>query len=242
MDNKKKKTICVVVLLGMLVLSYFLAKSFGHIENSDTLVPTGNVDIFEISCERCCKSGDDSSDETAVPNTASKEKRFVEGRGYEDKQAEGEQSGDEQTPEEDRQHGEVIVYDDYKIWDNKDLRIFANPAYEYRHVIAPGSFNSYAFVIRNNNDFDVDVDVLFNEVNEKNINMQYKLKNDGKYLLGSVDNYETIAGKVIGNITIPANGYESYVLDWKWVDSSNDAEVGFDVNSFYKLSIKVATK
>ena len=90
--------------------------------------------------------------------------------------------------------------------------------------------------------FDVDVDVLFNEVNEKNINMQYKLKNDGKYLLGSVDNYETIAGKVIGNITIPANGYESYVLDWKWVDSSNDAEVGFDVNSFYKLSIKVATK
>ena len=80
------------------------------------------------------------------------------------------------------------------------------------------------------------------EVNEKNINMQYKLKYDGNYQLGSVDNYETIAGKVIGNITIPANGYESYVLDWKWVDSSNDAEVGFDVNSFYKLSIKVATK
>jgi len=242
MDDKKKRVICVVVLTGMLFLSYLLVAKIGRIENTEILVPTGNVDIFEISCGRCCKSGDDNSDETTVPNTASKEKRFVEGRDYEDKQAESEQSEDEQSSDDDRQHGEVIVYDDYKIWDNKDLRIFANPAYEYRHVIAPGSFNSYAFVIRNNNDFDVDVDVLFNEVNEKNINMQYKLKNDGKYLLGSVDNYETIVGKVISNITIPANGYESYVLDWKWVDSSNDAEVGFDVNSFYKLSIKVATK
>lgn len=242
MDDRKKRVICVVVLIVILVLSYLLVAKIGRIENTEVLVPTGNVDIFEISCERCCKSGDDNSDETAVPNTASKEKRFAEGQDYEDEQTESEQSEDEQSSDEDRQHGEVVVYDDYKIWDNKDLRIFANPAYEYRHVIAPGSFNSYAFVIRNNNDFDVDVDVLFNEVNEKNINMQYKLKNDGKYLLGSVDNYETIVGKVISNITIPANGYESYVLDWKWVDSSNDAEVGFDVNSFYKLSIKVATK
>ena len=69
--------------------------------------------------------------------------------------------------------------------------------------------------------------------------MQYKLKNDGEFLLGSIDNYVSIKDKVIQNVELPANSYKSYVLDWKWLDSSNDAEVGFDANSIYKLSIVI---
>ena len=132
-----------------------------------------------------------------------------------------------------------MVYDDYKIWDNKDLRIFSNPAFEYKNIIAPGSYNSYAFVIRNNNDFDIVTDIVFKETNAKNINMQYKLKNDGEFLLGSTDNYVSIKDRVIQNVELPANSYKSYILDWKWLDSSNDAEVGFDANSIYKLSIAI---
>lgn len=252
MENRKKRTICVIVLVCMLILSYLLINKLGRIENSEVLTPTGNVDIFEISCGRCCSGeGDDKLDEAEVPNTSSGKKISDNGGGN---SSEGEQkSEDEQKPsdddgsdddddddDDDKDLGDVVVYDDYKIWDNKDLRIFSNPAYEYRNIIAPGSFNSYAFIIRNNNDFDVVVDIVFNETNNKNINMQYKLKNDGNYLLGSLDNYETIAGKVIKGVEIPANSYKSYVLDWKWVDSSNDAAVGFDINSTYGLSITVA--
>ena len=88
-------------------------------------------------------------------------------------------------------------------------------------------------------DFDIVADIVFKETNAKNINMQYKLKNDGEFLLGSTDNYVSIKDKVVQNVELPANSYKSYVLDWKWLDSSNDAEVGFDANSIYKLSIVI---
>lgn len=249
MDDKKKRTICVVVLIGILVLSYILVAKIGRIENSEVLVPTGNVDIFEISCKQCCGNGKDDG-ETEVPNTGSVARKNGSSQNESVWDADGEEPEDEQEreeeegggEEEEKDLGDVVVYDDYKIWDNKDLRIFANPAYEYKNKIAPGSYNAYSFIIRNNNDFDVMVDIVFDEVNEKNVNMQYKLKNDGNYLLGSVDNYETIRNKVIKSVNLPAKDYKSYVLDWKWVDGNNDAEVGFDVSATYKLSIIIKAK
>ncbi len=135
---------------------------------------------------------------------------------------------------------DIIVYDNYKIWDNKELRIFANPAFEYQSKIAPGSYNSYAFVIRNNNEFDVLVDISFVEDNPKDINMQYKLTNKGNYIFGNKNNYTSLNGsKKVNNIYLPAKSQLSYILDWKWVDSDNDTEIGFDITSNYKLSIFV---
>ena len=135
---------------------------------------------------------------------------------------------------------DIIVYDKYKVWDNKELRIFANPAYEYESKIAPGSYNSYTFVIRNNNDFDVTIDITFVEENPKDINLQYKLSNKGKYIIGNKNDYVSLNGsKTINQIKLPAKSQLSYILDWKWVDSDNDTEIGFDITSNYKLSITV---
>ena len=247
MDDKKKRVICAIVLVWMIILSYLLIRSFGHIENNESLTPTGNVDIFEISCRQCC--GNEKNDgDTEVPSTGSVVRKKDSDENENVWHANEEESGDEQEgeegeekggEEEDKDLGDVVVYDDYKIWDNKDLRIFSNPAFEYKNIIAPGSYNSYAFVIRNNNDFDIVADIVFKETNAKNINMQYKLKNDGEFLLGSTDNYVPIKDRVIQNVELPANSYKSYILDWKWLDSSNDAEVGFDANSIYKLSIAI---
>lgn len=251
MGDKKKRVICIVVLVWMLVLSYLLIKSFGDIENSEVLVPTGNVDIFEVGCACCCKDGDDGcgmSDDDLngkEEDSAAKEYGGSEDvrRPTDEKDSSNKQSSDDgQSSDPEIRIADVTVYDDYRVWDNQDLRIFSNPAYEYRNVIAPGSYNSYAFAIRNKNDFDIVVDILLNEANNNNINMQYKLKNDNNYLLGAPDKYEAINGRVISDVEIPANGYKSYILDWKWVDSSNDAMVGFDINSLYKLSIMVGVK
>lgn len=236
-ENNKKRIICVFVLFLIAVLLYILFRSFGYIENKEVLIPTGNVDIFEIGCACCCKANSKKEPENAtVPNTHYDNSNNVE--------EPVDISSDEcsEPDEKIRDLGDVIVYDDYKVWDNKELRIFSNPAYEYRHIIAPGSLNSYAFIIRNNNDYDIVVDILFNEVNDKNINMQYKLKNEGNYLIGSASGYDTLRGKKIENVELPAESYKSYVLDWKWVDSSNDTVIGFDASSFYKLTITIAAK
>lgn len=212
-DNEKKyfkrKLVIILLIIIILFLLYFLIHKFGNINNHG-LTPTGNVDIFDIGCNcNCCQ--DNKEKEVFNENDINKSK--IEG---------------------------LIVYDDYKIWDNKELRIFANPAYEYEKKIAPGSYNSYAFVIRNNNSFDVVVDINFIEDNPKNINLQYKLRNKGNYLIGSNDNYTKLNGnKKITNIKLPAKSQLAYILDWKWVDSNNDTEIGFDITSKYKLSILI---
>ena len=72
--------------------------------------------------------------------------------------------------------------------------------------------------------------------------MKYKLKHEGSYILGSWDNYEKINGVKVKNIELLAKSQKSYILDWKWVDSSNDTVVGFDINASYGLSILVGAK
>ena len=212
--NFKKKLMIILLIIIILLLLYFLILKFGNIRHYGT--PTGNVDIFDIGCNcNCCQDNRKENETFNEDNDINKSKIESKTDG-------------------------LIVYDDYKIWDNKELRIFANPAYEYESKIAPGSYNSYAFVIRNNNSFDVVVDINFVEDNPKDINMQFKLSNKGNYLIGNTDNYVSFNGsKKISGIKLAAKSQLAYILDWKWIDSDNDTEIGFDITSKYKLSILI---
>lgn len=234
MDSKNNK-ILVLLLMLILILLYLLIQKFGYLENQNILVPTGNVDIFEIDCN-CC--GDKE-------NTAFKEDEKINDETIKNKMVikKNEGNNDDTSKniitEDNDKTKDLIIYDNYKIWDNKELRIFSNPSYEYRNIIAPGSFNSYTFVIRNNNDFDVVIDIEFEELNDKKINMKYKLKNNGFYLIGAEDRYESINDMKITEIKLPAKSQKSYILDWKWIDNYNDTQIGIDANANYKLSIMI---
>ena len=211
-DNRRRNIAILILIIIIILLLYFLIRNFGNIENRGPLIPTGNVDIFEIGCG-CCQSQESDKEVFKEANDINKSKS---------------------------KSGDFIVFDNYKIWDNKRLRIFSNPAYEYQSVIAPGSSNSYVFMIRNNNDFDIVLDINFVEENEYDVNMQYKLRNKGNYLIGSENKYMSLNGsKTISKIYLPAKSQKSYILDWKWIDSTNDTEIGFDLNSNYTLSINV---
>lgn len=223
MNNKNNKIIFLLVII-IIILLYLLIQKFGYLENQVMLIPTGNVDIFEIDCE-CCK------DDKVVFN---EENNIIK-----DNKTVSKEKDDTNKNELDNNIKDLVVYDNYKIWDNKELRIFSNPAYEYQNIIAPGSFNSYAFVIRNNNNFDIIVDIEFEEMNDKNINMKYKLKSDGVYLIGNKDSYELIKNKKITQVKLSPKEQKSFILDWKWIDSDNDTQIGIDAKANYKLSIQI---
>lgn len=132
-----------------------------------------------------------------------------------------------------------IVKDNYTIWSNKRLRIFSNQAYEYFSKIAPGVSNSYDFVIKNNNDFPVLVDISMKEVNPYSINMEYKLRSENSFLAGSSFKYVSVKELSQKNIYLKAHSSKLYSLDWKWIDSDNDTEIGEAVNANYKLLVYV---
>lgn len=132
-----------------------------------------------------------------------------------------------------------IVEDNYTIWSNKRLRIFSNQAYEYFSKIAPGVSNSYDFVIKNNNDFPVLVDISMKEVNPYSINMEYKLRSENSFLAGSSFKYVSVKKLSQKNIYLKSHSSKLYSLDWKWIDSDNDTEIGEAVNANYKLLVYV---
>lgn len=132
-----------------------------------------------------------------------------------------------------------IVKDNYTIWSNKRLRIFSNQAYEYFSKIAPGVSNSYDFVIKNNNDFPVLVDISMKEVNPYSINMEYKLRSENSFLAGASFKYVSVNKLSQKNIYLKAHSSKLYSLDWKWIDSYNDTEIGEAVDANYKLLVYV---
>ena len=204
-DNSKRTMIILILIIIIIILLYFLFRKFGNINNQGIMVPTGNVDMFEIDCSCNC-----------------------------DKNAFNELNDDKNNPNKG-----LIVEDKHAVWSNKELRIFSNPAYEYKDIIAPGSKNSYAFVIRNNNAFDVVVDIIMTEENPYNVNMKYKLKHLGNYLVGTSTKYDDVSKLKVEHVVIKSQESKSYILDWKWEHSNNDTEVGTSIGAKYKLNIKI---
>ncbi len=242
MKNSKSKVLKIVLFFSMIliVLIYLLILNFGYINHHDSLTPTGNVDIFDINCD-CPKSeqkddnkniNEDKTDNSS--NTSDSKSAFEESN---DKSTDIDKNKPNEAKTEEKK--DLMVSDNYTVWGEKPLRIFSNQAYEYTSKIAPNSSNSYVFVIRNNNDFDIAVDMTMVEENPYNINMKYKLRSKGVYLTGNEEEYEGTSKLEQRNITIKAKESISYTLDWKWLDSDNDTYIGEGIDANYKLSINI---
>lgn len=228
--KRKNKTIVfiIIMLVLIIIILYLLILDFGKIKNHDSLIPTGNVDIFDIDCN--CKD-----DVVSKPND---EDILV----FNEKIEQGtqkEQNGNNDVNENKLNEEGLIVSDNYSLWGEKELRIFSNPSYEYTSKIAPKSSNSYTFVVHNNNNFDIVVDFNMIETNDYGVNMKYKLRSKGNFIVGDANTYEDISKLQLKGITMKAKESVSYILDWKWIDSENDTEIGEKIDVYYKLAIHI---
>lgn len=119
------------------------------------------------------------------------------------------------------------------------LNVFKNPVYQMDEVIAPGSSNSYHFVIKNNSDCSLVYSLSFLENNQFKVNMKYRLKKNDKYIIEDwVSEDELSSDETVLN----SNEQDEYLLEWKWFDSDNDTEVGALTDASYSLSIEIVGK
>lgn len=132
-----------------------------------------------------------------------------------------------------------MVYDNNVSWhENTELRIFSNPAYEFKNIIAPGVSNSYQFVILNNEKYNIKYNLFFVEENSHGVNMVFKLRKNKEYILGDSDTYKSITDLNSLDYELMGSGHDTYLLDWKWVHSTNDTSLSF-LEANYKLSINI---
>ena len=233
--NTKNFVVMILILIALIVIIFLLVGNLGFIDHKPR-IPTGNVDIFDIifqnDCNRSC------NEDNLADKTIDNEKDLSVNASKNTNEYLG---GNEDISSSSEEATGIEVFDEQTEYSqNTQLRIFTNPTYDVvDDKIAPASENSYQFVIRNNNNFNIRYDLDLNEDNKYNINMKYRLKLNGVYVAGNNDKWLTYDELKQQNIELAANTYDVYTLDWKWVEGNNDTEVGTNINSNYKLELKI---
>lgn len=128
---------------------------------------------------------------------------------------------------------------DVKWSDETDLNIFTDSMYGKNGKVAPESSNTYKFVVNNNTRYNLKYKISFTEENQHNINIKYKLKKNGSYI---VDHYVSYNEINKSDLLLNSNSKDTYLLEWKWVSNDNDTDIGINARENdvkYKLKIKV---
>ena len=142
--------------------------------------------------------------------------------------------------EKEQEDGHLDVYDNEHTpltWNGtSDLKIFSKGVYQVDGVIAPESSNTYQFVIKNSTKYKIKYSIDFIETNPYHINMKYKLKKNDTYL---IDHYVSASELKLSNLLQNVGSNDTYYLEWKWISSSNDTEIGANPSSYYGIKIEV---
>ena len=209
MNSNNKKNIYTILILLLVVVILVYFIRFGKIKDGLGM-PTGNVDIYDIT----------------VP-----QKDPVKGI---------DPDLNIYDPEKNKYDADIFVDDkngDY-IYQQK-LQMFENPSYEYTNKIAPGSHNIYQFVVHNSSTMNLKYKITMYEQTPYKVNLKYRLRRNGYYLLGGYDNWITADELVTSFSTLNASKNDVYHLEWKWFDDDyNDTIAGENMRDVYKLFIR----
>lgn len=230
----------IVIALLIVIIVLLLLNSCGVIGITNREELTGDFDIYEITlkgtcdCPKCeeCKTCDNNSSNSSNNSNTNKDDNN-------DNKEEDTNTDYEPNLDEDR----VVVYDTDAEWDENNYvsNIFKH---SYKEIvsgkIAPGSNNTYKFIVRNLNEFKVKYTINFIEVNVSNINMKYRLRLGNNYIVGSSSHWVDASSLNREFKSLNAKSMDTYYLDWKWFDDDiNDTPIGIDESSKYSLDIKV---
>ena len=243
MGKKKEKNsrplIVAVIVLSITVgvLLWLLLRPMPEPDR----IPTGNVEVFGIRIGIICRNKDGTScyddEDGFIPHVAPPAGKKKSSDGDE-KKINGETDTDVER--------EGIVYvDDVngRYVYQKNLKIFENAAFEYTSKIAPGVSNSYDFKVHNETEATIRYNVEFTETSEYAVNMQYRLKREGVYVVGN--DFEWVDASALSSAfkDLVIDGVDSYSLDWRWPYESErdalDTEIGEKMASEYSLAIKI---
>lgn len=120
-----------------------------------------------------------------------------------------------------------------------ELDMFKNFHFEDRAIIAPGVFGSYSYTVENESDSDFIYYIRYQEQNPYKVNMKYKLRVNGNYIVGEDGEWHDYKEMERTDVYIKANSKDIYTVEWKWVDAENDTEVGTTEGANYKMHIDI---
>ena len=260
MYKNKNKIIFGIIILLIIALGICVTVDF---TKSDSNKKSRDIDVIDIECDddNCEKevkpkdkkednSKKDNTDNSTNNNSSSNTNTNINGNnstvpGNGDGTSSGTGSGtspgsessstsgdgsSSTTPVEDE---DFTVSDNYQVWKQQtDLNIFNV------NSVSPGDNGTYEFMINNNTSKNVKYNLVFDEENEYNINLRYKLKRNNKYIAGESDwvKYNDLN---LGEKVLNSRKNDIYTIEWKWVDAANDTTVGRTPDAKYRFKINI---
>lgn len=236
-NNREKKinnilTTIIVVLIIIIILLLFKGCS----KNNKNHFHEGKVNIIEIKCDtncNCeCKECNNNNTKDNSKNAPDKTKKVIKNISTDTNTEVIKEVEDELDTEVD-----IKVLDEKETWKDKEsINLFKDSSYVVNGKIAPESSGTYEFIIKNSTTLNVAYDIEFDETNNYDINMKYKLKKNNEYVIGEWVYYSQLKQ---ANIRLNSKSKDTYYLEWKWFNSSNDNSIGENINSKYGLSINI---
>ena len=215
-SGKINKILMILNVVLIIIVVILLLKDCSKKE--ETIKNNGKINIFEIKCDTDCDCNCDKDN-----NEKDKEKDDNTQEAF--------------KPIDDDQELDIKILDKNKSWnDNENINLFEDSEYVVSGKIAPESTGTYQFVIKNSTIYNVKYDLNFDEKNNYNINMKYRLKKNNEYV---INNWVTYSKLKQESIKLNKNSSDTYYLEWKWFESTNDNSIGEDINSKYGLSINI---
>lgn len=231
-ERKTKKYWCIIILLIIIILLLLFFAKFGKIQNK-YLVPTGNIDVFNIDIDGNCGCSDKDKCDNKSDDESDTVNKKIDSNTY--------------TIWNEQKYKDVFgeIYVDDKNGNyiyQQHLDIFNNAFYEYTNKIAPGVSNTYYFVAHNNSDINVKYYVEMYESTKYDINLKYRLKRNGKYIIGNENKWVSANDLKTSFSNLNMKNSDKYSLDWKWeyedgIDEQ-DTYIGENMDDVYKLNIR----
>ena len=241
--EKSKKVLDIVIKAILIIIIVILLIHNCVLMNKDNKdkepVPNGNATVIELQCDKKdnnCKPADDKKDNDKNKNNNNNGNNNNNNNNGNNN---NNQNDDNDNDDEEELSNEVEVFDkdkDSDTWNGStNLNIFQNSMYTKEGTIAPESTNTYKFVVKNGTSEAVKYNVSFSENNSSNINMKYKLKKNGEYIISEYVSYSDLN---LTDMELASATSDTYLLEWKWVSSDNDTNIGKN-GATYGLQIDV---
>ena len=237
-ERKSNKFLIAAVIILLVTVGVLLWLLLRPAPKPDR-IPTGNVEYFDIRIGVICRNADGSScfndEDDFIPHITPGHRKANNG---EEKKINGE-------TDTDVEHEGIVYVDDRngRYVYQKSLKIFENAAFEYTNKIAPGVSNSYDFKVHNETENAIRYNIEFEEDSEYAINMRYRLKRDGVYVVGNDTKWVSASELASAFKELAVDGIDGYTLDWEWPYESGrdalDTEIGEKMVSEYSLAIKI---
>lgn len=225
MDNRNEKKIIIYLIIAALILIYI---SFFFIHD---IVDRGRI-------QDTASGTITSPDNGVLDENIDKDNKPGKDHG---------QKPDDSDKDEDQDDGYIVDNSDrFKVLqgqtefkDLKELDIFKNSYFKDESIIAPGVQGSYNFTVENESDTNFIYNVTFTEENPYQINMVFKVKVNGEYVLGNEKNWVKHGDLSRSNLLLNAKSNDLYTIEWKWQDNYNDTQIGETDGAYYKMYINV---